>query len=295
MLMFKINYKTICSGCKHVRHFHVTKIMAKSKYEYVREFESEDKCLPNCWIVVRLDGRSFHRFTASHKFEKPNDKKALDLMNRSAAAVMKELQDVQLAYGQSDEFSFVLRKDTDLYSRRHSKIMSAINSIFSASYVFYWNTYFEDKKLLYPPSFDARIVLYPTDQNLRDYLSWRQADTHINNLYNTAFWGLVLKKGLSNSDAEKVLSGTVSAQKNEILFTECSTNYNNELAIFRKGTVLIRKKIKIPPSKTKKQVVYMLHVDIIGDSFWQENEEILSLEKSQLYKDINPDDIFVYV
>jgi len=78
--------------------------------------------------------------------------------------------------------------------------MSAINSIFSASYVYFWNTYFEDKKLLYPPSFDARVVLYPTDQNLRDYLSWRQADTHINNLYNTAFWGLVLMKGLSNNE-----------------------------------------------------------------------------------------------
>lgn len=36
--------------------------MAKSKFEYVRTFEFEDKCLQNCWIVVRLDGRSFHRF-----------------------------------------------------------------------------------------------------------------------------------------------------------------------------------------------------------------------------------------
>ena len=32
------------------------------------------------------------------------------------------------------------------------------------------------------PSFDARTVLYPNDQTLRDYLSWRQADCHINNL-----------------------------------------------------------------------------------------------------------------
>lgn len=121
-------------------------------------------------------------------------------MNRSAAAVMEEFRDVSLAYGQSDEYSFILRKNTDLYNRRQSKIMSAINSIFSASYVYYWNTYFEDKKLLYPPSFDARIVLYPTDQNLRDYLSWRQADTHINNLYNTAFWKLISMKGLSNNE-----------------------------------------------------------------------------------------------
>jgi tRNA(His) guanylyltransferase len=35
--------------------------MAKSKYEYVRKFETEDKCLPETWMVVRLDGRSFHK------------------------------------------------------------------------------------------------------------------------------------------------------------------------------------------------------------------------------------------
>lgn len=155
----------------------------------------------SCFQFFFFYFKSFiYRFTATHKFEKPNDKRALELMNRSAAAVMEEIRDVSLAYGQSDEYSFILRKDTDIYNRRQSKIMSAINSIFSASYVYYWNTYFEDKKLLYPPSFDARVVLYPSNQNLRDYLSWRQADTHINNLYNTAFWGLVLMKGLSNNE-----------------------------------------------------------------------------------------------
>ena len=35
--------------------------MAKSKFEYVKQFETEDKCLPNCWIVVRIDGKGFHR------------------------------------------------------------------------------------------------------------------------------------------------------------------------------------------------------------------------------------------
>ena len=38
--------------------------MAKSKFEYVKQFETEDKCLPNCWIVVRIDGKGFHRYVA---------------------------------------------------------------------------------------------------------------------------------------------------------------------------------------------------------------------------------------
>lgn len=39
-----------------------------------------------------------------------------------------------------------------------------------------------DRPMEMIPSFDARTVLYPNDQSLRDYLSWRQADCHINNL-----------------------------------------------------------------------------------------------------------------
>lgn len=35
--------------------------MAKSKFEYVRNFETDDSCLRNCYIVVRLDGRNFHK------------------------------------------------------------------------------------------------------------------------------------------------------------------------------------------------------------------------------------------
>ena len=38
--------------------------MAKSKFEYVKQFETEDKCLPNCWIVVRIDGKGFHRYVS---------------------------------------------------------------------------------------------------------------------------------------------------------------------------------------------------------------------------------------
>lgn len=37
------------------------RVMAKSKFDYVRQFEIDDPLLPNCWVVVRLDGKSFHR------------------------------------------------------------------------------------------------------------------------------------------------------------------------------------------------------------------------------------------
>jgi tRNA(His) guanylyltransferase len=104
-------------------------------------------------------------------------------MIASARQVMNDLPDILLAYGQSDEFSFVLRKDTGLYSRRSSKIMTNVVSLFAAAYVHFWRDFFgPEKPLQMIPSFDARTVLYPNNQTLRDYLSWRQVDCHINNL-----------------------------------------------------------------------------------------------------------------
>ncbi|XP_060621536.2 probable tRNA(His) guanylyltransferase isoform X1 [Anolis sagrei] len=265
--------------------------MAKSKFEYVRDFEANDTCLPNCWVVVRLDGRGFHRFAEQHDFKKPNDDRALQLMNKCAQTVMQELEDIVIAYGQSDEFSFVFKKKSNWFKRRASKFMTHVASQFASSYVFYWKDYFKDQPLLYPPGFDGRVVLYPSDQNLKDYLSWRQADCHINNLYNTVFWSLVQRSGLTPVEAQKRLQGTLAGDKNEILFSQFNINYNNEPLMYRKGTVLvwqkvnhiIRKKIQIPNESEEKEIevtrtrstTIPLHCDIIGDQFWDQYPEIL--------------------
>ncbi|XP_059202729.1 probable tRNA(His) guanylyltransferase isoform X2 [Centropristis striata] len=264
--------------------------MAKSKFEYVRNFETDDTCLRNCYIVVRLDGRNFHKFAEQHHFAKPNDNRALSLMTRSARSVMEELEDIVVAYGQSDEFSFVFKRTSSWFKRRASKLMTHVASQFSSSYVFYWKEFFGEEPLLYPPGFDGRVVLYPSNRNLKDYLSWRQADCHINNLYNTVFWTLVQKGGLTTTQAEDRLKGTLAADKNEILFSEFDINYNNESALHRKGTTLIwvkraeviTKPIKRPNEEEKvvtksrmRRSVEAHHCDIIGEQFWEEHQDIL--------------------
>jgi tRNA(His) 5'-end guanylyltransferase len=46
------------------------------------------------------------RFTARYNFEKPNDKRGIDLMNAAAKGVMTEVLDIVLGYGISDEYRF---------------------------------------------------------------------------------------------------------------------------------------------------------------------------------------------
>jgi len=220
--------------------------MACSKYEYVKDFEIQTKLLPSTYIVVRIDGRGFTKFCEAHNYEKPNDIRGVSLMNRAAQAVMDYFQDIWLAYGQSDEYSFVLKKNTTLFNRRAEKIATTITSCFASAFVLHFKDFFPNEVLKDVPMFDGRCVCYPDEKILKDYLSWRQVDCHINNLYNTCFWELVKREKLSTEDAHKRLKGTQSGEKNEILF-KFGINYAKEPAIWRKGTILIR----IPHEKNK--------------------------------------------
>ena len=52
-----------CSGNPYYLRATVAAIeMAKSKYEYVKAFEQCTTLLPNTYMIVRLDGRAFHKF-----------------------------------------------------------------------------------------------------------------------------------------------------------------------------------------------------------------------------------------
>ncbi|KAG0283779.1 hypothetical protein BGZ96_011840 [Linnemannia gamsii] len=237
--------------------------MAKSKYEYVKEFETDDKMLRNVYVLVRIDGKGFHKFSQTHNFAKPNDVRGISLMNHAARCVMHELDDIVIAFGESDEYSFLFRKSTDLYQRRESKIVSTVVSLFTSAYVYYWNDYFTElKRPLYPPVFDGRAVLYPSEVEVKDYFAWRQADTHINNLFNTSFWALVEEGGLTPKAAEARLCGTDSKDKNEMLFTEFNTNYSKLPAMYRKGSVLLRE--QIPKDADKDAIIPTLPETLPG-------------------------------
>ncbi|KAJ3802591.1 Thg1 C terminal domain-containing protein [Lentinula aff. detonsa] len=283
--------------------------MAGSKFAYVKKFELPDTLLPSTFMVLRLDGHSFHRFSDQHGFVKPNDLRALQLMDHAAKSLMEEYKDIGLAFGESDEYSFLLRKSTALYNRRQAKIVSTLTSLFTSCYVFHWPKYFPDVPLQYPPSFDGRIVLYPSQREVRDYFAWRQADTHINNLYNTAFWALVQQGGKTTTEAHAILRGTVSKDKHEILFSGFEINYDKIDSRYRKGSVFVRVEVILEHTtpeepadelstntdtasvrpvvseeshrkeeKKKKKVatqIELLHCDIIRDEFWDKYAHLM--------------------
>jgi tRNAHis guanylyltransferase len=64
-------------------------------------------------------------FSTVHQFEKPNDAAALNLMNRAAKTVMEEFPDIVFAIGESDEYSFVFRRNCNLFQRRQRYVCLA--------------------------------------------------------------------------------------------------------------------------------------------------------------------------
>ena len=213
--------------------------MAKSQYEYVKAYEQPDALLPDCWLVVRVDGHRFHAFSAAHNWHKPQDDRQIVLMNETATRVMHAYTDITLAIGMSDEYSFVLPPHTQLYGRRRDKLTSCICSLFSSTYTLLYSQHFPTPPT-YPPHFDARTVLYPSAATLHDYLRWRQVDCHINHLYNLSYTHMRARSNEPTGAAvEAELGALDSAGKNEMLWREFGINYNSEKAVYRKGSIIV--------------------------------------------------------
>lgn len=260
--------------------------MANSRLDYFKEQEKLNnlRFLLNTYIVIRVDGCKFHSYSSEHNFDKPNDKRALDLMAEAARQVILMFKgDISLAYGHSDEFSFLLNASSNIYNRRKEKIISMITSVFTAYYNSKWDQYFDIPQKI-PAFFDARADEYPRYKDVIDYFRWRQIDCHINNLYNTTLHAMtgryvrhepcqdtvkktpitdwVQDKFVSAKEATERLSGTVSADKHDIMFLEYKINYNNELEQFKKGTILM-------PNPNDRSTVESQNRDLIESaSFW---------------------------
>lgn len=94
------------------------------------------KLLPNSYVLIMLDGRSFSKII-KNKFEKPFDDKFIHYMNETAKHLAKSIEGVKFGYVQSDEISLILTDfDTEttdsFFGNRLCKILSISASIASS-------------------------------------------------------------------------------------------------------------------------------------------------------------------
>lgn len=83
-------------------------------------------------ILVHIDGRSFSKLI-KNKFDKPFDHKFIDMMNKTAEYLCKQIQGAKMAYVQSDEISIYIKKDNPegdvFFGGRLCKMISIISSL----------------------------------------------------------------------------------------------------------------------------------------------------------------------
>lgn len=195
------------------------KRMRKSEYFHAL------RCLPGAWVVLRLDGRGFTKFTEREGFEKPFDLTFQDLMRQTTQALLQELHGIY-AYTESDEISVLFRQDWDLFDREVEKLVSLSASIASATF-----------SLAYQRSkayFDSRIWLGVDKAQVVDYFRWRQEDAARCALNGWCHWTL-RKEGKAPAEAMATLQGKTLAFKNELLFQR-GINFNDLPHWQRRGT-----------------------------------------------------------
>lgn len=182
------------------------------------------RCLPGTWVVLRLDGRGFTKFTEREGFEKPFDLRFQELMRQTTQAVLQEMQAIY-AFTESDEISLLFRPEWDLYDREVEKLVSISASIASATF-----------SLAYGGRayFDSRVWLGAHKGQVIDYFRWRQEDAARCALNGWCHWTL-RKEGKSPAATMAELQGRSPAFKNELLFRR-GINFNDLSLWQRRGT-----------------------------------------------------------
>jgi len=199
--------------------------MKSDDYEAcMRQFEwlGRVRVPPECYIVLRLDGKGFSQFTYK-RFEKPFDARMSEMMVKAATVLMKEFGAIY-AFTESDEMSLVLPPSFDLHDREVEKLTSISAGIVSSAFTFELCKAELAQGVDYV-AFDSRVWCSENTQRVVDYFRWREADALRCGLNAWAYWTL-RKSGKSEGQATSALNGKGSDFKNELLF-ERGMNFND--------------------------------------------------------------------
>lgn len=175
------------------------------------------------YIVVRIDGRGFHTFTKN--LERPYSRRLADALDSAAAGLCAEMIGCRFAYGQSDEYSFLLtdfeKENAALwFDGNVQKIVSVSASLFTG----YFNRAFADGQAA---AFDSRVLVISQRAEVAKYFLWRQLDASANSLNMLA----------SAHYAHAELVGKSNAEKHEMLFAK-GVNWAKQPADFKRGRVV---------------------------------------------------------
>jgi tRNA(His) 5'-end guanylyltransferase len=132
-------------------------------------------------VIIRLDGKAFHTYTRGLK--RPYDQNLMEVMNLTTKYLCNQIQNVKLAYTQSDEISLLLVdygdiKTSSWFDGNLQKMVSVAAGLASSFLTARSPDIFHEIRLA---TFDARAFILPQHE-VCNYFIWRQQDWNRNSL-----------------------------------------------------------------------------------------------------------------
>ncbi|MEP6715852.1 MAG: tRNA(His) guanylyltransferase Thg1 family protein [Terriglobia bacterium] len=177
------------------------------------------------YFVLRIDGRGFHKFTDD--LERPYCRRLANALDEAALFLCKEMIGCRFAYGQSDEYSFLLtdfeKEDAPLwFDGNVQKMVSVSASLFTGAF----NRAFQSSKVA---AFDSRIMVISRRPEVENYFVWRQLDASANSLNMLAS---------AHYPHEELVKRSTS-EKHDLLHAK-GVNWAKEKPDFKRGRVVRR-------------------------------------------------------
>lgn len=205
-------------------------------------------------VIIRLDGKAFHTLTKG--LDKPWDASFGRCMRNTAIKLCEEIQNVEIAYVQSDEISLLLNDYKNLgtmqwFDGNIQKIVSVSASIASVEFT---------RQFGEVGIFDSRVFNIPKEE-VCNYFIWRQNDASRNSVQSLA----------QSHFSHKELHGLGLNELQDKLFKEKNINWNNE-EIWNKRVICIVKRKNTHPDNY-----------ILIRTFWDEDYAIPEFTKDRNY------------
>lgn len=199
-------------------------------------------------IVIRVDGRSFHRLTRN--LPKPHCIDFEKIMAQTMLYTIMEMQGAVFGYTHNDEITFILKNDQSFeaepwYQNRIQKMVSVTSSLCTRGFDRAVLAMENKLELVGDAIFDARTFPLPYISEVVNNLIWRQQSCIRDALSAAAQHELSQKFG--SRTAIKLLDNRTSVEKKEMLLDHCGIDYDEYYSSsFRKGMAAYKTPTLIP-------------------------------------------------
>lgn len=197
------------------------------KYEKI---ETGDRFIPCLPVYVRIDGRSFSKFTKSMK--KPYDERMSKVMQDVTRCLVEETG-ASIGYTQSDEISLVFYQDniesSIFFDYKKQKMISVIAGLTSSLFMKFCMKEMPEFCENTIPCFDCRAFSLPSKGEAMNAVLWRVKDATKNSVSMAA----------RSLFSHKELQGKKQNDMIEMMITK-DINWNNYPKFFKEGSFFKR-------------------------------------------------------